>query len=82
MTHTPHEPAEEFHDHAERIHDLMMSNDHFRKLAFEYHELNREIGRMRTDVASVTTVTEEETRKRRLALNAERAAYLRDDTQG
>jgi len=82
MTHTPHELAAEFPDHAQRIHDLKMSDSHFAKLADAYHELNREIHRMQTEVEPVTTMTEEDARKKRLALKDEIAAYLRDGAQG
>lgn len=82
MTHTPNELADEFPDSAQRIHDLKMSDAHFVKLVDEYHDLNREIHRMQTEVDPATTRSEEEARKRRLALKDKIAAYLRDDSLG
>lgn len=76
MSHTPHELAEEFPEHAERIHDLKVSDAHFAKLAGDYHEVNREIHRMENEVEPVATHTEEEARKKRLALKDEIATYL------
>jgi len=76
MSHTPHQLAEEFPDHAERIHDLKESDAHFAKLAEGYQEVNREIHRMETEVEPVATHIEEDARKRRLALKDAIAAYL------
>lgn len=76
MSHTPHELAEEFPEHAERIHDLKQSDAHFAKLAEDYHELNRQIHRMETEVEPVATHIEENARKERVALKDTIAAYL------
>ena len=82
MTHTPHELAEEFPEHAERIHTLKQNNSHFAKLVDEYHEINRQIHRMETEVEPVATHTEEEARKRRVALKDQIASYLQgSDTE-
>jgi hypothetical protein len=82
MTHTPHELAEEFPEHVQTIHDLKVSDAHFARLADEYHDLNRQIHRMETEVEPVTNLTEEEARKKRVALKDEIAAYLREKAQG
>jgi len=76
MSHTPHELAEEFPEHAQRIHDLKQSDAHFAKLAEDYHELNRQIHRMETEVEPVATHVEEDVRKKRVALKDTIAAYL------
>ncbi|MGM0982723.1 MAG: YdcH family protein [Pseudomonadota bacterium] len=76
MSHTPHELAEEFPAHAERIHDLKQSDAHFANLAEEYHELNRQVHRMETEIEPVATHIEEDVRKKRLALKDTIAAYL------
>ncbi|MEZ5947481.1 MAG: hypothetical protein R3C04_11650 [Hyphomonas sp.] len=48
MSHTPHELIEEFPEAADKIHELKTSNARPRpKLADEYHELNRQIHRIR-----------------------------------
>jgi uncharacterized protein YdcH (DUF465 family) len=76
MSHTPHELAEEFPEHTDRISELKQSDAHFAELVDEYHEINRTIHRMETEVEPVTTPTEEDARKKRLALKDEIAAYL------
>jgi len=80
MTHTPHEIAEEFPEYTQAIHDLKMSDTYFANLVEAYHDLNRQIHRMETEVEPVTTLTEEEARKRRVALKDEIANYLRNYT--
>ena len=76
MSHTPHELAEEFPEQGERIHNLKQSDAHFAELVDEYHEINRAIHRMETEVEPVATHTEEDARKKRLALKDKIAAYL------
>lgn len=76
MTHTPHELAEEFPDYKERIHALKSTDQHFARLAEEYHEINRTIHRSETGVEPLADLTEEEFRKRRLHLKDEIAAML------
>lgn len=71
MSHVPHELHEEFPDHAQQIHDLKMSNAHFHKLADKYHEVNRAIHRMETEVEPVSDFTLEDLKKQRLALKDE-----------
>lgn len=82
MSHTPHELAEDFPEYAERIHDLKQSDAHFAKLMDEYHKVNREVHRMETEVEPVATHTEEEARKRRVALKDDIAAYLKSSQTG
>jgi uncharacterized protein YdcH (DUF465 family) len=50
MSHTPHELAEEFPEHVEKMRELKMSNGHFAKLFDEYHEVNRAVHRAETKV--------------------------------
>jgi hypothetical protein len=77
MSNTPHELAEEFPEAAEKIHALKTSNAHFAKLADEYHELNRQIHRMETDVEPASDEHQTELRKQRLALKDEIFAMLK-----
>ena len=76
MTHTPHELAEEFPEHAQKIHDLKLKDAHFARLAEEYHTVNRAIHRAETNVEPVADQTETEMRKRRMMLKDEIAAIL------
>lgn len=68
MSHTPHELADTFPDKTDRIHTLKTENAHFRKLADQYHELNREIHRGETNVEPMSDGHLEELKKHRLAL--------------
>ncbi len=68
MSHTPHELHAEFPDLGDRIHALKLSNAHFAKLSDEYHEINREIHRIETDVTPASDETLEGLKKQRLHL--------------
>ncbi|MBY8976378.1 DUF465 domain-containing protein [Rhodobacteraceae bacterium NNCM2] len=68
MTHTPHELADTFPEHADKIHTLKVENAHFRKLSDEYHALNRDIHRGETNVEPMSDTHLEDLKKRRLQL--------------
>lgn len=71
MSHTPHELAEEFPGHIDRMHALKVENAHFAKLFDEYHEINRAIHRAETNVEPVEELEEVQMRKQRVALKDE-----------
>ena len=71
MTHTPHELAADFPEHAERIHDLKQADAHFCRLMDEYHEMNRQVHRAETNVEPIEQLAETELRKRRAVLKDE-----------
>ena len=77
MSHTPHELTEEFPEAADKIHELKESNAHFARLADEYHELNREIHRIETDLEPASDEHQTELRKKRMALKDEIYAMLK-----
>ena len=52
----------------DRIHELKVSDAHFRKLFDEYHELTRSIEKMEDEVTPVSTETEEQAKVRRVHL--------------
>ncbi len=76
MTHTPHELAEDFPEHVEKIHDLKQKDAHFTRLMDEYHTVNRAIHRAETNVEPVSEQAETEMRKRRVHLKDELAGIL------
>ena len=76
MSHTPHELAEEFPEHTEKMHDLKVSDAHFARLFDEYHEINRAVHRAETNVEPVEELAEVEMRKKRALLKDEIYAYL------
>ena len=67
MSHVPYELAQEFPNHVEKLHDLKMNNGHFAKLSEEYHEINREIHRIESEVEAATDERAIDLRKRRLS---------------
>ncbi|SFK78259.1 YdcH family protein [Methylocapsa palsarum] len=76
MSHVPHELHEEFPQQIETIHSLKGSNAHFARIADAYHELNRAIHRIETDVEPADDETLETMKKKRLSLKDEIAQFL------
>jgi uncharacterized protein YdcH (DUF465 family) len=76
MSNTPHELAEEFPEHVERMHALKGKDTHFARLADAYHDLNGNIHRAETNVEPTDDFHMQEMRKQRLRLKDEIAAYL------
>ena len=66
-----HDLIHEFPELKSRIHELKVSDTHFRHLFDEYHELTRSIEKMEDEVTPVATHTEEGAKKRRLKLKDE-----------
>lgn len=71
MAHTPHELAEEFPEHVDKIHELKTTNAHFARLFDEYHEINRAVHRAETDIEPTDDFNLEDMRKKRLHLKDE-----------
>lgn len=71
MSHTPHELAEEFPEHAETMSRMKVENPHFARLFEEYHEVNRAIHRAETNVEPTDDFNEVEMRKKRMGLKDE-----------
>ncbi|GHF29869.1 GTP-binding protein [Kordiimonas sediminis] len=76
-THTPHELRDEFPEFADRLHDLKVNDNHFKKLADEYHDVNREIHRIEIGEDHVSQFNEEDLRKARMRLKDEIYALLK-----
>lgn len=76
MSHTPHELHEEFPQDADRIHALKTSDAHFAKLVEAYHEVNRAVHRMETNIEAVSDAVLEDQKKQRLDLKDRIAAAL------
>ncbi len=71
MSHTPHELAQDFPEHAQRISDLKQNDAHFARLFDEYHDINRAVHRAETNVEPLEELAEVEMRKKRGALKDE-----------
>lgn len=76
MTHVLHDLHAEFPGQAELLHRLKLSDARYQKVADRYHEVNREIHRIETDIAPASDQHLEDLKKQRLALLDEVAAML------
>ena len=76
MSHTAHELADEFPEHAEKISDLKQSDAHFTKLSDAYHDVNRAIHRAETDVEPTDDAHMQEMRKEWMSLKDQIWAML------
>ncbi|MCR9108657.1 YdcH family protein [Marivita sp. XM-24bin2] len=76
MSHTPHELAEEFPEHVDKMSALKQSDAHFAKLFDSYHEINRTVHRAETNVEPMDGLAETELRKERAALKDQIWSYL------
>jgi uncharacterized protein YdcH (DUF465 family) len=76
MSHVAHELSEEFPEHVEAMKTLKATNGHFHRITEEYHELNRSIHRMETNVEPVDDATLETLKKKRLSLKDEIVGFL------
>lgn len=66
-----HDLVHEFPELKDRIHDMKMSDAHFRRLFEDYHKLTREIENMENEVAPASTQVEEDAKVRRVHLKDE-----------
>ena len=71
MTIEHHDLAHEFPHLRNRIHELKIGNNHFRRLFDEHHELTNDIEHMEAEVDPVATRTEEQAKIRRVHLKDE-----------
>ena len=68
MSHTPNDLRDEFPDAVDILHQLKVHDAHFAKLAERYHDLNREIHRIESDLEPASDARAEALKKQRLAL--------------
>jgi len=68
MSHVLHDLAAEFPDDGAVLHELKLSDAHFRNLSDQYHDANREIHRIETSVEPASDDRLEDLKKQRLAL--------------
>jgi uncharacterized protein YdcH (DUF465 family) len=76
MSDNAHDLAHEFPEHKDRIHELKVSNNHFRSLFDKYHDLNKKIHRAELRIEILTEDEEELLKKERLALKDSLYAIL------
>lgn len=68
MSHTPHDLHAEFPDATQALHALKTGNEHFGKLAAQYHEVNSEIHRIDAGIEPASDDRTENLKKERLAI--------------
>jgi uncharacterized protein YdcH (DUF465 family) len=71
-----HDLLHEFPDYQEKIHELKVSDQHFRKLFDEYHELEHQIHRINTDMEIVADEYAHELKGKLLFLKDELFAII------
>ncbi len=80
MQHEHHDLVHEFPEYREKIHNLKMTNDHFKKLFDDYHKLDKEVYRVENNIEPRSDEAMEELKKQRLALKDELFQILRHHT--
>lgn len=76
MSHVPHELAEEFPEHIETIRQLRQSEARMQRLTDEYHEINRTIHRVESNLEPMCDIEALRLRKTRIALKDQIARVL------
>ena len=71
MSHTPHELAEEFPEFVAVIRHLREKDGHFHRLSNAYHDVNKVIHRVETNLAPLDDLHVADLRKERLRLKDE-----------
>lgn len=71
-----HDLLHEFPQHKEKIHDLKVSDSHFRKLFDEYHNVDHEIHKFESGAAATTDSHLTELRAERVHLKDQLFKYL------
>jgi uncharacterized protein YdcH (DUF465 family) len=72
-----HDLLHEFPEHKEKIHDLKVSDTHFRKLFDEYHEIDHQIHSYETGATATTDEHLNELRAKRVHLKDSLYEYLK-----
>ncbi|MGB0659537.1 MAG: YdcH family protein [Mangrovicoccus sp.] len=76
MTHVPHELAEEFPEQAQLVRDLRQTDARFARLADEYHQINKTLHRVETNIEPMCDIEALRLRKSRIALKDQIARLL------
>lgn len=71
MSHVPHELAEEFPGQADTLRRLRQSDAHVARLMDEYHQINRTLHRVETNLEPMCDVEALRLRKTRVVLKDE-----------
>lgn len=76
MSHVSHDLHAEFPGDSDILHELKVSDRHFRTISDRYHEINKEIHRIESEVEAASDERSEELKKQRLLILDEVAAMI------
>ncbi|WP_417590357.1 YdcH family protein [Parasphingorhabdus sp.] len=76
MSHVLHDLHAEFPDDGDTLHQLKVSDPHFRAISDRYHEINKKIHRIEAEVDVASDERSEELKKQRLLILDEVAAII------
>jgi|TARA_R100001244_G_scaffold96522_7_gene72347 uncharacterized protein YdcH (DUF465 family) len=76
MSHVAHDLHAEFPNDGDILHDLKMSDQHFRTVSDRYHDINKEIHRIEAELEAASDDRSEELKKQRLLILDEVAAMI------
>lgn len=71
-----HNLAHDFPELKNKIHELKTTNNHFRRLFDEYHDLTTDIEKIEDEITPATTGYEQDQKRRRAQLKDELYAML------
>ena len=77
MQHEHHDLIHEFPEYRDEIHNLKITNEHFREIFDAYHKIDKEVYRVENDIEPRSDAALEELKKRRLALKDELFKMIR-----
>lgn len=63
MQYEHHDLVHEFPEYREKIHNLKMTNGHFKKLFDNYHKIDKEVYRVENDIEPASDTTMEDLKK-------------------
>ena len=76
MSHVLHDLHTEFPNDTDTLHQLKLSDGHFRTVSDRYHDVNKEIHRIEAEVEAASDERSEELKKQRVNLLDEVATMI------
>jgi len=76
MSHVSHDLHAEFPADSDILHELKISDGHFRTVSDRYHEINKKIHRIESEVEAASDERSEDLKKQRLLILDEVAAMI------